>query len=131
MAPIDGQDPMKMKAWSEFWLRYDAWGEGDMTVTWYGDNHYPSTAAISMNAPDAPTMFYGHRLGEVRGMPTPNRAMDVVHLNEGGMSIQIQIEGTRGRTRLRSFTLNMGEGARDVTANRWFNYDRTARPVYT
>ena len=102
-----------------------------MTVTWFGDNHFPSEATISMNRPNMPTMFYGARLGEIRGMPRPNRTMDVVHLNEGGMSIQIEIAGTRGRTRLRGFSLKMGEGIRDVSASRWFTYDRTSKPVYT
>jgi hypothetical protein len=117
---IDAGDAYTMKAWKEMWLSYDNWGEGDINIVWYGDSRYPNEDAITMNPADMPTPYYARK--EIRLVPSSIRGRTVVHLREGGTTINVGMSGTRGRTRLRGFRFVFDVGKMDVTADRQFPY---------
>ncbi len=117
---IDAGDAFAMKAWKDLWISHDNWGEGDMTVTWYGDNRYPNDIDVTMNPANFPTPFFGRN--EIRLTPKGHRAKTLVHLREGGSTLSFSISGTRGRTRLRGFRINYEAGKADVTSDRLFPY---------
>jgi len=124
LAPFDGGDALKTKAWKKLWITQDNWGHGDMTVTWYGDNRPPSSTTVSLNPANAPIPMHGHRLGETRMFPPKYRGRNLVHMREGGTSLNVSLSGTRGRTRLRGMRINLDVGREDVNADVLFVYNR-------
>ena len=131
LSPIDGGEPFKMKAWQEVWLRYDTWGEGTATVTWYGDNRPPSSTTISLNPNRIGTPQLGDmRVGEWRFAQKGMRSMSVIQLMEGGIALNLEIEGTRGRTSLRGARFMVDPGTETISAGEWFGYSKTTTPAF-
>lgn len=126
LAPIDGGESFSVKSWRDLWLKHENWGYGDFSVTWFGDNRPPSSTTITLNPADAKVPFLGGvRVNEIRGFPPGFRSTNLVHLREGGVSLNVQLSGTRGRIRLRGMRLNVDPGRADINAERWFRYQDT------
>lgn len=126
LAPIDAEEPMHLKRWGPFWLRYNNWGETNATVTYYGDNRPPSSKDFSLNPMDAPVPFFDKTQGgEFRGIPVI-RTQNVFQLREGGTELNLEISLTKGRTTLRGFQLGFEMERRDVSAHRWMTFVKTS-----
>lgn len=127
LAPIDGGEPFKVKAWNRLWLTLDNWGEGDFTVEWWGDNRHPSSETMSLNPIDHPTPFYGQPDNAI-GAPDMFNVSTAVTMQEGGKALNLSFSGTRGRLKLRGARLDLSVGREHMAADKFLAYTRPRTP---
>lgn len=104
--PIYGPSRFFLNRWLRFVLRYTNWGDGDLSVTYFGDNRPEKQAALTLNPAGFPTPFSGpSRSGEFLMPPNDYQAIKTVSLRAGGSRLTIKLSTVRGRYSLRGLRL--------------------------